>query len=66
MMSVKSSCTYLELCGSISDALWEDEYRIVSGDNRGRKRSRVGSEIEIKRGKKRFPAHRTAAGVWQP
>lgn len=22
-------CTYLKLCGSINDALWDDEYRIV-------------------------------------
>lgn len=29
MTPEKGRCTYLKLCGSINDALWDDEYRIV-------------------------------------
>lgn len=30
MTPEKGRCTYLKLCGSINDALWDDEYRIVT------------------------------------
>lgn len=37
IMPVKSRCTHLKLCGSINDASWDDEYRIVQGENRSMK-----------------------------
>ncbi len=67
MMPVKSSCTYLKLCGSINDALWDDEYRIVTGWEQ--KYEEEGSEqrdaaVEEKRenltwGISHFSSHRT-------
>lgn len=45
-MQVRSKCTYLKLCGSINDASWEDEDRIVQGENRSIKRREVSRKIE--------------------
>lgn len=43
---MRSGCTYLKLCGSINDASWEDEERIVQGVNRSMKRREVSRETE--------------------
>lgn len=45
----QSRCTYLKLCGSINDASWDDEYRIVQGENRSTRRREVSRERQRKR-----------------
>lgn len=53
MIPVKSRCTYLKLCGSINDAPWDDEHRIVTGWEQ--KYEEEGSEQrEADRGKERM------------